>query len=154
MANHTIKKDNSNNEIVYINGEMRGYDFNPKNSSNNNLKINQIVVVNPTMTDKILTIKFKQRYKRLLMIVLSILNGAESDTTQGDIEIVLDEIAKMRDILLHKYKSFLKKEKEKIFLEQLRSLENSMRAKQQEMREYEYYLNYMGMEYESSRGGR
>ena len=57
-------------------------------------------------------------------------------------------------MVCHKYKSFLKKEKEKIFLEQLRSLENSMRAKQQEMREYEYYLNYMGMEYESSRGGR
>ncbi|MBO5096309.1 MAG: hypothetical protein J6B98_05495 [Bacilli bacterium] len=152
MANHSIKKENNNNEIVYINGEMRGFDFNPKNSSNNNLKINQIVVVNPTMTDKILTIKFKQRYKRLLMIVLSILNGSDSDTTQGDIEIVLDEIAKMRDILLHKYKSFLKKEKEKVFLEQLRGLENSMRAKLQEMREYEYYINYMG--YESSRGGR
>jgi hypothetical protein len=106
------------------------------------------------MTDKILTIKFKQRYKRLLMIVLSVLNGADSDTTQGDIEIILDEIAKMRDILLHKYKSFLKKEKERVFLEQLRGLENSMRAKLQEMREYEYYLNYMGFEYESSRGGR
>ena len=150
MANHTIKKENNKNEIVYINGEIRGYDFNPKKGSNNNLKINQIIIVNPTMTDKILTIKFKQRYKRLLMIVLSILNGA--DTTQGDIEIVLDEIAKMRDILLHKYKSFLKKEKERVFLEQLRGLENSMRAKLQEMREYEYYINYM--EYEDNRGGR
>ena len=29
MANHTIKKDNNNSEIVYINGEMRAYDFNP-----------------------------------------------------------------------------------------------------------------------------
>jgi tRNA (guanine-N7-)-methyltransferase len=53
---------------------------------------------------------------------------------------------------LNKYKTFLKKEKERVFLEQLRGLENSMRAKLQEMREYEYYINYM--EYESSRGGR
>lgn len=141
MASHSIKKENSNNEIVYINGELKGYDFNPKDSSNNNLKINQIVIVNPTLTDKILTIKFKQRYKRILMIVLSILNGANDDTTTGDIEIILDEIAKMRDILLNKYKKFLKKEKEKIFLEQLRGLENSMRAKLFELREYEFYLN-------------
>lgn len=141
MASHSIKKENNNNEIIYINGELSGYDFNPKDSSNNNLKINQIVIVNPTLTDKILTIKFKQRYKRILMIALSILNGAIEDTTTGDIEIVLDEIAKMRDILLNKYKKFLKKEKERIFLEQLRGLENSMRAKLFEIREYEYYLN-------------
>lgn len=149
MSNHSIKKDNCNKDIVYINGELKGYDFSPKNSSNNSLKINQIMIVNPTMTDKILTIKFKQRYKRLLMLVLSILNGDDSSTTEGDIIIVLDEIAKMRDILLHKYKSFLKKEKEKVFLEQLRGLENSLRAKIQEKREYEYY-----MEYVNERGGR
>ena len=141
MASHSIKKENNNNEIVYINGELKGYDFNPKDSSNNNLKINQIVIVNPTLTDKILTIKFKQKYKRILMITLSILNGAIEDTTTGDIEIVLDEIAKMRDILLNKYKKFLKKEKERVFLEQLRGLENSLRAKLFEIREYELYLN-------------
>lgn len=141
MASHSIKKENNNNEIVYIKGELKGYDFNPKYSSNNNLKINQIVIVNPTLTDKILTIKFKQKYKRILIITLSILNGAIEDTTTGDIEIVLDEIAKMRDILLNKYKKFLKKEKEKVFLEQLRGLENSLRAKLFEIREYELYLN-------------
>lgn len=139
MASHSIKKNNSNSEIVFINGKIDGYDFTPKNSANNNLKIDQIVIVNPSMTDKVLTMKFKQRYKRLLMIVLSILN--DPDSTAGDIEIVLDEIAKMRDILLHKYQRFLKKEKEKVFLEQLRGLENSLRARLLEIREYEYYLN-------------
>lgn len=138
MANHSIKKENSNSEIVFINGELNGYDFTPKDSAKNNLKIDQIIIVNPTMTDKVLTIKFKQRYKRLLMIVLSILN--DPDSTSGDIEIVLDEVAKMRDILLHKYQKFLKKEKERLFLEQLRALENSLRARLQEIREYEYYV--------------
>lgn len=141
MASHSIKKENNSNEIVYINGELKGYDFSPKDSSNNNLKINQIVIVNPTLTDKVLTIKFKQKYKRILMIALSILNGAIDDATCGDIEIVLDEIAKMRDILLNKYKKFLKKEKEKVFLEQLRALENSLRSKLFEIKEYEIYLD-------------
>lgn len=138
MANYSIKKENNNNEIVYISGDLKGYNFNPKTkSSSNKLKINQIVIVNPSLTDKVLTLKFKQRYKRILMIVLSILNGA--DATEGDIVIVLDEIAKLKDILLHKYKTFLKKEKEKIFLEQLQQLELKMRAKQQEMRNIKYY---------------
>ena len=44
--------------------KLSGYDFKPKNTEKNKLKIDQIVVVNPTMTDKLLTIKFKQRYKR------------------------------------------------------------------------------------------
>ena len=84
MANYTIRKDLDEKEIVYFNGKVKGYDFAPSTeSSSNNLKIDQIVIVNPSMTDKILTLKFKKRYKRLLMIVLSILNGA--DSTEGDI---------------------------------------------------------------------
>lgn len=139
MINYTIKKNNDNKEIVYINYEIKGYGFNPNaDSTNNNLKINQIVIINPSLIDKILTIKFKQRYKRILMIVLSIVNS--SDATEGDVVLALDEIAKMRDIILHKYKVFLKKEKEKVFLEQLRGLENSLRAKMQEIRNYTYYI--------------
>lgn len=140
MANYTISKENKNHEIVFINGQLKGYGFNPKSGSfNSRLKINQIVIVNDSLTDKILTLKFKQRYRRVLMLVLSILNGA--DTSEGDVVIVLDEIAKLQDILLHKYKKFLKKEKERLFLEQLKELELKMRAKLQEMKNIEYYKN-------------
>lgn len=149
MANYSIKKESNNNEIVYISGDLKGYNFNPKTKSpSNKLKINQIVIVNPSLTDKVLTLKFKQRYKRILMIVLSILNGA--DATEGDIVIVLDEIAKLKDILLNKYKTFLKKEKEQLFLEQLQQLELKMRVKQQQMRNIKYYqiINQMFGEYQ------
>ena len=137
MANYSIKKDNNNEEIVYMSGNIKGYDFSPKNS--NKLKIDQIMIINKNATDKILTVKFKQRYKRLLMVVLSILN--DSDSTEGDIMIALDEIAKMEDILLNKYKTFLKKEKERVFLEQLEGLRKSLQNRLQEIRNYEYYLN-------------
>ncbi len=137
MANYSIKKDNNNEEIVYMSGNIKGYDFSPKNS--NKLKIDQIMIINKNATDKILTVKFKQRYKKLLMVVLSILN--DSDSTEGDIMIALDEIAKMEDILLNKYKTFLKKEKERVFLEQLEGLRKSLQSRLQEIRNYEYYLN-------------
>lgn len=137
MANYSIKKDNNNEEIVYMSGNIKGYDFSPKNS--NKLKIDQIMIINKNATDKILTVKFKQRYKKLLMVVLSILN--DSDSTEGDIMIALDEIAKMEDILINKYKTFLKKEKERVFLEQLEGLRKSLQSRLQEIRNYEYYLN-------------
>lgn len=137
MANYSIKKDNNNEEIVYMSGNIKGYDFSPKNS--NKLKIDQIMIINKNATDKILTVKFKQRYKKLLMVVLSILN--DYDSTEGDIMIALDEIAKMEDILLNKYKTFLKKEKERVFLEQLEGLRKSLQSRLQEIRNYEYYLN-------------
>lgn len=137
VANYSIKKDNNNEEIVYMSGNIKGYDFSPKNS--NKLKIDQIMIINKNATDKILTVKFKQRYKKLLMVVLSILN--DSDSTEGDIMIALDEIAKMEDILLNKYKTFLKKEKERVFLEQLEGLRKSLQSRLQEIRNYEYYLN-------------
>lgn len=139
MANYSIKKDCKAKKLVYIECEAKGYDFSPKPESlNNSLKINKIILINPSLIDKILTMKFKQRYKRILMIVLSIINS--NDSSEGDFMLALDEIAKMRDIVLHKYQTFLKKEKEKVFLEQLRALENNLRLKFQEMQNYNKYI--------------
>lgn len=129
MINYVIKKETKTKKIVYLSEHIHGYNFIPRNDKPNELKIDEIIIVNSNLTDYVLTIKFKKRYKRLLLIVLSILNGA--DATEGDVQLVLDEIAKMRSILLHKYNQFLKEEKEAIFLEQLRALENNLRLKWQ-----------------------
>ena len=51
------------------------------------------------------------------------------DATSTETAIVLDEVAMLKGILLNRYQKFLSKEKERLFLEKLRLIENQIRSK-------------------------
>lgn len=149
MASYLLKKSEMAFEAIEKN-ELKGYTFNPNNKAKNSFKVNKITVINPKMIDGILTTKFNKKYRQLVMIVFSILQSNDEDTTDGDIIIALDEIAKLREIILNKYQKFLAHEKEEKFVKQLRILENELRAKQINIRMNLY--NEMQFTEEKSRG--
>lgn len=154
MTSFLLKKDYRTEEIIEIADEINGYTFKPKERATNKyIQVSNITIINPLMIDGILTEKFNKKYRRLVMIVFNILQSSDTDTTEGDIMIALDEIAKLRVIILNKYQKFLNHEKEDRFLKQLRILENELRAKQINMRMNMLEQNYM-YEEEKSRGGR
>ncbi|MBQ6687322.1 MAG: hypothetical protein IJN03_02225 [Bacilli bacterium] len=154
MASFLLKKEERNYEILEMDYEAKGYTFKPKAKMRENyIIVNNIKLVNPLMIDGILTAKFNKKYRQLVMIVFNILQSSDEETTEGDIMIALDEIAKLRVIILNKYQKFLTHEKEEKFIKQLRILENELRAKQINIR-----MNMMNNLYfydeERSRGGR
>lgn len=153
MASFLLKKDEKTNEIILMDCEGKGYTFTPGNKTKNHLKVNQITIIKPSMIDAILTTKFDKKYRKLLMIVFNILQSSDEETTNSDIMIVLDEVAKLREIILHKYQKFLSHEKEEKFIKQLRVLENELRAKQINIR-MNMLNNIYVYEEEQSRGGR
>ena len=153
MASFLLKKDEKNNEIIIMDYEDKGYTFKPGNKSKSRLKVNQITIINSSMIDAILTSKFNKKYRRLLMIAFNIIQSPDEDTTEGDIMIALDEIAKLRVIILNKYQKFLSHQKEEKFIKQLRILENELRAKQINIRMNMMNNMYM-YEEENTRGGR
>lgn len=149
MASYLLKKCDMTLESAEKN-DLKGYTFSPNNKAKNNFKVNKITIINPKMIDGILTTKFNKKYRQLVMIVFSILQSNDEDTTEGDIIIALDEIAKLREIILNKYQKFLAHEKEEKFVKQLRILENELRAKQINIRMNLY--NEMQFTEEKSRG--
>ena len=80
------------------------------------------------MIDIILSKKIDKNFKRLAAITYDVINS-DDDNTSTDATIALDEIAKLRSIILNKYQKFLEKEKEKKYIKSLRILENELRAK-------------------------
>jgi len=153
MASFLLKKDERTNEIIIMDYEDKGYTFKPGIKAKNHLKVNQITIIKPSMIDGILTTKFNKKYRRLVMIVFNILQSSDEETSEGDIMIALDEIAKLREIILNKYQKFLSHVKEEKFIKQLRILENELRAKQINIRMNMLNNIYM-YEEEKSRGGR
>ena len=80
------------------------------------------------MINEILTIKFNRRFKKLLTLVSAVLN--DTDATDADTALALDEVQLVKEILLNRYQKFLNQEKEELFLKKLRVLENELRLKQ------------------------
>ena len=80
------------------------------------------------MINEILTIKSNRRFKKLLTLVSAVLN--DTDATDADTALALDEVQLVKEILLNRYQRFLNQEKEELFLKKLRVLENELRLKQ------------------------
>ena len=138
MENYILKKDDEKAGEATYNKELEGYNF--KTRHNNSLNVNEVLISKPEIVDKILTNNFKDKYKRLVMIVLSIMHA--SDTSEGDCMIALDEVARLKDILLHKYHNNLKKEKEALFLQQLDNLELQLHQKISQIRAFNMMFSF------------
>ncbi len=132
---YLIKKSDKTQEIVYLNYDLNGYIFKPKNKSESSLTVNEVVIVNPSMIDKILTIKFNTLFKQIAMEAFRVIY--DDNATDGDATVVLGELKRFKSIVEHKYQKFLSDEKEAAFLKKIKQLENELKVKIMLAREYQ-----------------
>lgn len=130
MASFLIKRVNKKKKIVVMEYENKGYVFKP-NICMQNCEINKITVFHPLMIDAILSKKIEKQFKRVAAITYDVLMTDDDDDENGtaDTIIALDEVSRLRNIILDKYQQFLDKEKEKMYIKKLRVLENQLREK-------------------------
>lgn len=133
--NYLIKKNAKTNEIIYLDLKDEGYTFSPKLNSDSYLNVSKVVVINPSMIDKILTVKFNALFKKIAYKTFKVVE--DDDATDTDASLVLDEVIRLRSIVLHKYQKFLSKEKQEMFLQKIRYLENELRVKILMNKDYE-----------------
>ena len=138
MANFLIKRIDKNRKIKKIDKEKDGYDFKPRIHSVN-LEVNKITLYNSSMIDIILSKKIEKYFERVASIVYDVLQNSDDDST-SDAVIALDEVTKLREIVLNKYQKYLDKKKEENILKKLRFLENELRSKIIIQNTYEEYL--------------
>ncbi len=124
---YLIKRDKKTNTITYMEYNMQGYKFTPKSKENAKIQVNQIVVVNPSMIEQILTLKFNTMFRKLMAFVLNFLNDPSSDSTNG--MYALTEIERLKSIIFNKYQNYLTIEKQKAFLDKLAYLEKQINMK-------------------------
>jgi hypothetical protein len=127
MTNYVIKKKNKNKKILYIDSSMSGYTFNPSKKVNS-LDIKNVKMVDPELSNIILSIKLNDKFNKLLKLVNNYLNN--DDAGDADTALVLDEFSMIRDILLNRYQKFLNQQQEALYLKKLRLVENEIRVKE------------------------
>ena len=121
-----ILSKNNEKLSLYSTPNLEGCEFKPKKDKTI-ISVSKVIVVNQGLTDNILSIKFNDKFNALLKYALYVINN--EDATSTDTAIVLDEVAMLKGILLNRYQKFLSKEKERLFLEKLRLIENQIRSK-------------------------
>ena len=136
MINYSVSKTHIADSVLRIKG-LDGYKFKPKNNIDS-LNVSEVTVVDNSLIDTILTIKFDKQFKKVVKIALKVINDEDAD--EGDTQFVLDEVELVREILLNKYQKFLSKQKEVLFLKKLRLIENEMRIKQVQIKQKAIYL--------------
>ena len=127
MMSFLIKRNDEEKDAIDIKDNNTGYDFKP-NIRSCDIKINKITLYNSSMIDIILSNKIEKAFERLVSITYDILTN-DDENSSSDASIALDEVSKLRGVILNKYQKFLKKEKEEEYIKKLRFLENELRSK-------------------------
>ena len=93
----------------------------------------KFILMIPLLSITIFTIYFKIKpfNKKYQKIVEYFFNNSDfdDDTTGTNLMMALDEVTRLRTIIINKYHSFLKRQKEEELLKKLKFLENELRVK-------------------------
>ncbi len=105
MKQYLISKKNYNGEVVLINcDKSNGYKFNPKNNyPYDGIKVNEMVIIKPSLIEKVIKRKIKNKLDFYLKIIIECLDGDDDDDTR----IALGDLERYKKIIKEKYSIYL-----------------------------------------------
>lgn len=105
-----------------------GYKMNPKLKSKTDfIEVNHIIISNDNLQQNILNRQFQIAYRRLFTIVMNIIES--TDATEGDAKLALNEITKMKKVLVAKYKQRVHKKNYRAMWRKTEILEQKLQEK-------------------------
>lgn len=126
---YILCKSKKSDEIVYLNYDStKGFKFKPKNEiSYNGIKVNQMVVINPSFIEKVLKRKIKKKLDLYLQFLIKLLDEGSEDPTS--LRHALTDLEKYRRTIINKYRNYLEKKYIDLLIKKLDVLERELKAK-------------------------
>ena len=125
-----VTKDENTQTITYKEYDsLKGYDFKPKNklSKEDIINVDEMVIINPSLIEKLISKKCKKTLERILKLISFIYDVDE--TGEESVTLALNEIAKFKELLDTKYKEYMKEKEYKLMLKKLEILENEVKLR-------------------------
>lgn len=115
-----VKKDAKTDAISYVEYDrLKGYTLKPKEKIDVDdlINVNKIVIINPTLIEKLIDKKCKKTLEKIIKM-LSVIDDDDDDNA-GSITMVIDMIDHFRTLILEKYKDYIDPKEIKILLKKL-----------------------------------
>lgn len=135
---YVIEKNGKDMKLVYYSVNMVGLNVEPKNGVPGlTIKAKKVILVDPELRDSYIKQRINKKIDRVIKFMLRILN--DEDTTEGDVGMVLDEINKLKGIVIKKYREYMKVSEYKALLTKLIIIEEEFKKNYNQ----KLYMNYM-----------
>lgn len=125
-----VTKDENTQTITYKEYDsLKGYDFKPKNklSKEDIINVDEMVIINPSLIEKLISKKCKKTLERILKLISFIYD--DDETGEESVTLALNEITKFKELLDTKYKEYMKEKEYKLMLKKLEILENEVKLR-------------------------
>ena len=149
---YIIEKNNVDVKLMYYNVNITGLSISPKNESNSvSIKAKEVTLVDTNLQDAFIKERINRKIDKIIKFMLRILN--DEGTTEDDTGMVLDEINRLKGIIINKYRKFMIESEYKSILTKLILIEEEFK-KSYNQKMYESFLNnnYYEEELSSGRG--
>ena len=125
-----VCKKGSNTDIVYLDyNKLKGFKFNPRNNVQyDGIVVNKMVIIKPSMIEKILKRKIKRKLDLYLKLIIKFIESNEG-SDDSDLREALNDLSRYKSIINHKYKKYLDDKYLNILLKKIAILEYELNSK-------------------------
>ena len=124
--NYYLHKDKKTGEILYIEfDKIKGYPITPKKDIDDAIKVNKIVFVNPSLSEKLIRKKIEIRIRYLLKCLMDL----DEDSDAGDIRKSLMDAERLKLDILNKYVKYLGNTYGSLTIKKVQVIINQLRIK-------------------------
>ena len=157
--NYFLEKNHKTNEIIYMEYEkLKGYKLTPKTNIYDGIKVNKIVFINPSLSEKIIKKKIDVKIKRWIEYLKFCDTDPSADGgDEGTIRQSIMQAEKLRMNILNTYAKYLGHDYQGLTLEKIQIIINEFRmrlfSKELTKKQQLFYLDEE-VEVKSGRKGR
>ena len=147
---YVIEHKGEEKKLTYHNVKIVGLSVTPKNNVKDlTIKADKIILIDPNLCETYIRRRINRKIDKVIKFMIKILN--DEDTTDGDAGLVLDEVNKLKGIIINKYKEYMLESEYKSLLTKLILIEEEFKRNYNN-KFYNSYGNNVYYEEEYSEG--
>jgi len=133
-----IYKKGNNKEIIYLDyDKLKGFGFTPRNKIKDGVIVNKMVIIKPSMIEKVLRKKIKNKLDLYLKLIIKFIDSEDS-SSDSTLREALNDLTRYKSIVQYKYQKYLDEKYLKILLKKIAILEYELNSKLINVDEYDY----------------
>ena len=128
-GNYYLHRDNLSGEILYLEyDKIKGYDITPKAKIEDAIRVNKIVFVNPSLSEKIIRKKIEIKI-RYLLAKLEDIDNDPMGGDEGTIRATLMDAERLKLSILNNYRKYLGNTYGSFSMKKIQIIVNQLRIK-------------------------